>query len=197
MLQLNNKYIQLMMEWLKENDLCNNGNEDYQLYTLQHKQAFVAVQLALNKSISYSGIQHDNDKLLLYGIMTKKEASIIHRKYARHHIENCSSGGNLEDCIIDYECARFTKSDKPLNAYNTIMEYRKDTYALLQPTLVKYRINSEIDSDINFGTWNRINYYMADYIMQKSIESIQYLRAQMADKKIEDIIRDYYLDNEF
>ena len=39
--------------------------------------------------------------------------------------------------VIDWECARFTKPDKPLNAYETYKKYYCDKMTLKQRIMVK------------------------------------------------------------
>ena len=62
------------------------------------------------------GYFHDVDKLLMYIIgFPKKLAHKIHVATAPHHERN----GRIKrpfHAIIDWECARFTKPDKPLTA---------------------------------------------------------------------------------
>lgn len=167
--------LEILVDTLDKLGLYSNGNNDYQLYTLKHKQSFIGVELYFLDCIDDSAIYHDTDKLVLYGIMDKDSASELHRKYAKHHIENCKTDNNLRDCIIDYECARFTKPDKPLNAYNTVMKYCPDMYNKLLPSLEKFRLNSPIDVNISFNNWNRTKYYLAEYIARKNIEKITWM----------------------
>jgi hypothetical protein len=69
---------------------------------------------------------HDVDKMVLYTLMDKKEASAIHKRLSRHHMygENISINRkedlDIMEAILDYECSGFTKVDKPMNAYDTI-----------------------------------------------------------------------------
>lgn len=62
------------------------------------------------------------DKVFLYLIYPYDKVREIHRKNNKHHIE-CVNGFDLEQLVIDCECARFTKPDKPLNAICTIEKY--------------------------------------------------------------------------
>lgn len=194
MLILNDRYTEQIMAKLANLGLCDNGNTDYQLYTIKHKQAFVAVELSLIGCTTESGISHDIEKLITYGLMDKKEASKLHRKYAKHHIKNCKTEDDLRDCIIDYECARFTKPDKPKNAYNTIMEYCPEMYDKLKPTLVEFRINNSTNNDIDFRLWNQTNRYITEYMLRKNIDSITRLYKEIQNKGIEEAVKDFYTD---
>lgn len=70
---------------------------------------------------------HDMDKMFLYTLVSKKAASHYHRATAAHHMENDKpkSVCNFIEAVMDYECAGYTKADKPLNAYDTVVQYGK------------------------------------------------------------------------
>lgn len=116
-------------------------NFEFCKYTYLHRKAFLYCvnQMDLDdtdKRIMFSRAYfHDIDKLIYYQYMSKNDAVSLHRSTASHHMEN-----NLEkdyydylEAIIDYECAAYTKADKPLNAYDTIMKYKpKDSDKLLE-----------------------------------------------------------------
>ena len=73
------------------------------------------------------------DKPFLYACLwlDLKEIQTIHRKNSKHHVKNNlpKTKDDLLDTIIDWECARFTKPDKPLTARefyeNYFIEKRK------------------------------------------------------------------------
>lgn len=191
---LNSNYTDIIMNHLEKSGLCNNGNTGYQMYTLQHKQAFVAVQLSLmgGGGATESGILHDVDKLVTYGLMGKKEVSKLHRKYARHHIENCINCADCTDCIIDYECARFTKEDKPLNAYKTVMKYCPERYITLLPSLINLGLNKETDVDIDFRLWNQQQKYLTEYMARRNIATINNILLDIKELGIEKSIEAFY-----
>lgn len=99
-------------------------------YTLDHRKAFRKVEMKLlNKEFpSMRAWLHDLDKVFLYLVFPKKKAHTIHRKIARHHIKNKTNISRRDyiEAIIDWECARFTKPDKPLNAFDTLYKYYPD-----------------------------------------------------------------------
>jgi predicted Ser/Thr protein kinase len=77
-------------------------------------------------------------------LLGDKLATKIHRKFSRHHVHvigytykldnegNEIHLGDIRDiknkieAVIDWESARFTKPDKPLNAYQTWKKYYSD-----------------------------------------------------------------------
>lgn len=137
-------FVEKIMLHLKSDGLIPNEDAmNHQIYTLRHKLAFVSVQGELTGTVTKSGILHDTDKLVLYGLYGDIEkSSKLHRKYSRHHIGNLETEKDREDCIIDFECARLTKPDKPLNAYNTIMKYKQSEFNSLKGTLIRFGICS-------------------------------------------------------
>lgn len=89
-------------------------------YTLDHRKAFRAVERQLLGHNTLRGYLHDLDKIFLYLIMDTKLASKLHRSYSRHHAKNAGTHADFVQMIIDWECARFTKPDKPMNARETL-----------------------------------------------------------------------------
>lgn len=90
-------------------------------YTLKHWVAYQRVAKELNVW-KPAHLLHDLDKIFLYLIYDKKTVQRIHRKRNKHHV-TCWKGVNYLDAIIDWECARYTKPDKPLNAQQTMEKY--------------------------------------------------------------------------
>lgn len=105
------------------------------MYTLRHKKAFLDVEKELRGKNTLRGYLHDIDKPFLYLALWIKLEDIqkIHRKHSKHHVENnlVKTKDDLVDSIIDWECARITKPDKPLNAYETLLKFyphKKEEY---------------------------------------------------------------------
>lgn len=115
---------------------------DYIKYTWQHKLAFIAVEYLLFNRVTLRGLMHDMDKLIMYclGVNIKK-AHAIHRLKARHHIHKYRSNNDFESAIIDWECCRFTKEDKPLNAYDTLYTHYPEFEKEILPILKRLKIN--------------------------------------------------------
>lgn len=104
------------------------------------------------KEKGYSFPFHDFIKMINVLIFGDKIATKLHRKFSRHHDHpefiwvyvNNSKDGHLSrsghnekrwigrniknkvEAAIDWESARFTKPDKPLNAYQTWKKYYSD-----------------------------------------------------------------------
>jgi hypothetical protein len=67
-------------------------------------------------------LAHDIGKMVMIAILGDEKATKIHRQVARHHEQN----GKIRDilaAVIDWECARITKPEKPLNARQTWVKF--------------------------------------------------------------------------
>lgn len=99
-------------------------------YTIRHKKAFLEIEKKLRGKNTWRGYLHDLDKPFLYLSLWIKFENIqkIHRKHNKHHVRNnlTKTKDDLIDTIIDWECARITKPDKPLNAYETLLKFYPD-----------------------------------------------------------------------
>lgn len=87
-------------------------------YTLDHRRALQKIA----KSLGYSFPFHDLDKVVMYLFLGKRLTQKIHRAWSSHHYRN----GDIKDKIqaaLDWESARFTKPDKPLDAHDTWLKY--------------------------------------------------------------------------
>lgn len=113
------------------------------VYTLKHKVAFLKVEKKLRGKNTLHGFLHDIDKPLMYLFcfwMSIPEIHKFHRAHNRHHVKNNlkKSPNDLLDTIIDWECARETKPDKPLNAYETLITHYPEHQETYLPIVQKY-----------------------------------------------------------
>lgn len=81
----------------------------------------------VKKQLGYSGYWfHDWDKLAVFILMPWKGDRWVnkwHRENRSHHPGNKTGKVDWIEAVIDWECARFTKPDKPLNARQTWEKY--------------------------------------------------------------------------
>ena len=79
---------------------------------------------------------HDLDKMFMYLFYNKKDASNIHRDKTPHH-ENDLEKTELDyiEMVLDWESARYTKPDKPLNAYDTLYKFYPELEEHILPIL--------------------------------------------------------------
>ena len=103
------------------------------LYTIKHKKAFLKVEKDLLGHNTTRGYLHDIEKPLFYLLFGIKRTSKLHNIIARHH--NPKIRDDLIESIIDFECARYTKPDKPLNARDYIYKHKQNMIKLYEPLL--------------------------------------------------------------
>lgn len=115
-------------------------------YTWEHKKAFLKIEKELTGKNTLAGYLHDVDKLIMIILtpLSLKKIHEIHRKYTKHHVNNRpKTKNNLIQMIIDWECARYTKPDKPLNAYETMKKFYPETEVYIYPILKELGICNE------------------------------------------------------
>ena len=110
--------------------------------TMKHRRKVQRIA----KELGYSFPFHDFVKMINIAIFGDKIATKIHRKFSNHHahmryMSIMYNDGlrvytkkmpygrfikNKVEAAIDWESARFTKPDKPLNAFETWKKYYSD-----------------------------------------------------------------------
>lgn len=110
-------------------------NLEWCIYTYRHRRAFeycvrrYVHEPSLREEMLKRAAVHDMDKMLMYLFMDQKAAQDIHTGMQPHHLENDlpRTYEDYVETVIDYECAPYTKPDKPLNAYDfthRLMEWK-------------------------------------------------------------------------
>jgi hypothetical protein len=103
-------------------------NLKWLIYTYRHRRAF---EYCVRKLVKEPGLReemlrrakvHDMDKMIMYLFMDQKEAQELHVKTQPHHLENDlpRTYEDYVETVLDYECAPYTKPDKPLNAFDFV-----------------------------------------------------------------------------
>ena len=112
------------------------------MYTKEHRKAFKRTEREILGHNTWRSLVHDLDKVILYNFLPHNKVKEIHRKNARHHDNNIKKTENdYIEMIIDWECARFTKPDKPLNAYDTLYKFYPHLEKEILPLLKKYNLD--------------------------------------------------------
>lgn len=129
-------------------------NIDKLLYTYKHRK--IVLMLAkkyFNKKELLDQLEkHDLDKMFLLLLFDKKIIKDIHRSISSHH-DNDIPKTELDyiEMILDWESARYTKEDKPLNAYDTLVKYYPHLEGDILPLLQEMHLdkpNTEKEKDI-------------------------------------------------
>lgn len=103
-------------------------------YTFRHKLAFLKIEKQLLGKNTLRGYLHDVDKLIMYCFLPPEKAHDIHVKHSRHH-DKCETHDDYVEMVIDWECARYTKADKPLNAAETLEVFYPHMKEKITPVL--------------------------------------------------------------
>ena len=109
-------------------------NQEHIEYTYKHRK--IVMYLA-NKYVKEEAVlkqiqNHDIDKLFMYLFYNKKDVSALHRKLSSHHENEVEKNkADYIEMVLDWESARYTKPDKPLNAYDTLYKYYPEMFIIL------------------------------------------------------------------
>ena len=112
-------------------------------YTKDHRKAFRKIEKEILGHNTWRSIVHDFDKVILYNIWPHNKVKSFHRSTARHHVENNikKTRNDYIEMIIDWECARYTKPDKPLNAYDTLYKWYPELEKKILPLLKEFNLD--------------------------------------------------------
>ena len=129
-------------------------NIDKLIYTYKHRK--VIEKLAEKYNCPITLIEklknHDMDKMYLLLFYDKKDIENFHREYSNHHDNNFEKTKNdYIEMVLDWESARYTKPDKPLNAYDTLFKFYPNLTNEILPILKEFNIdksNLPMDKEI-------------------------------------------------
>lgn len=146
----------------------NSENLYWIKYTYKHRQKLFEIgdKLGIPARTLYKN--HDLNKYILYLVYDKQTVTDAHRLISSHHDREATDIKVLTEMLLDWESARYTKSDKPFNAYDTLHKFYPDMIDRLEPLLIKYNIN-EPTKDIENRDISKLN---------KEIESVDYKNIQ-------------------
>ena len=129
-------------------------NIDKLLYTYKHRKVvmFLGKKYMNNKELLERLEKHDLDKMYLLLLYQKNELEGVHSSIARHHDNGKEKDYlNYVEMVLDWESARYTKPDKPLNAYDTLYKYYPHLEKEILPILKEFNIaksNLPMEKDV-------------------------------------------------
>ena len=130
-------------------------NKDYICYTYKHRKVVMLLAekyFSENKKLIEQVELHDLDKLFSYLFYDKKVASTLHREQNSHHANGMTKMElDYIEMVLDWESARYTKPDKPLNAYDTLYAYYPELEEFILPILKDIGIaetNTSMEEDV-------------------------------------------------
>ena len=103
-------------------------------YTLAHRKAFLKIEKILTGKNTLRGYLHDMDKIILKIFLPEEIVHKIHTKHSRHH-RLAHTREDYIQMVIDWECARYTKPDKPLNARETLYKFYPELISVVLPII--------------------------------------------------------------
>lgn len=112
------------------------ANKDKILYVKRHRKAFRVIEKQLLGHSTFRSLFHDLDKIILLHFLNKEKVSALHRKHSHHH-EKAKTKNDYIQMVIDWECARYTKPDKPLNARDTLYKFYPHLVEKIEPILIE------------------------------------------------------------
>ena len=135
------------------------------LYTYKHRKVvmFLASYYFDNQELLERIKSHDMDKMYLLLFFEKKDIEDYHRCMNKHH-DNDLPKTKLDyiEMILDWESARYTKEDKPLNAYDTLYKYypnlEKEILPILKEMGIAYSTFDKEEKIVEYvNTLNRVS----------------------------------------
>ena len=111
------------------------------VYTYKHRKIlmFLAKKYFDNNNDLIERLKHhDMDKMYLLLFYEKKDIESYHRAMSTHH-DNDLEKKELDyiEMVLDWESARYTKDDKPFNAYDTMCKFYPHLEDKIMPILNK------------------------------------------------------------
>lgn len=119
-------------------------NFEQLIYTYKHRKIllFLAKKYFDNEKLLDKLKHHDMDKMYLLLFYKKKDIESYHRTMSTHH-DNELKKTELDyiEMVLDWESARYTKEDKPFNAYDTLCKFYPHLEDKIMPILAKIGLN--------------------------------------------------------
>ena len=109
------------------------------VYTYKHRKIVMFLARKYfgdNEELIKQVEDHDMDKMFLMLFFEKKQIKELHVSTSSHH-DNDIPKTELDymEMILDWESARYTKDDKPLNAFDTLEKYYPQLEGQILPIL--------------------------------------------------------------
>lgn len=126
-------------------------NQRYKIrYSLEHRKAFLALEKKLLGKNTIRGYLHDVDKIILYHFLPTEFVHTCHQWWSKHHERRAKTHDDFVQMAIDWECARFSKPDKPLDAYDTLYKFYPHMEDKILPILKELNIahDNRLDTSI-------------------------------------------------
>ena len=110
-------------------NIITNIKKSYKHIPYSWKHYLMVMKLEKKYIGYYKYPFHDLDKIFMYiffPFLGTKVIQKIHTRFAKHHLRKYKKHMNFDEAILDWESARFTKPDKPMNAWETYQKLFTD-----------------------------------------------------------------------
>ena len=144
------------------------SKKDQIKYTLLHRRAIKAI-IDIYCPDDYKNElyerqkDHDMDKVVMNLIgVPFEDIKKIHRLHNTHHYNegNAYTKADYIEMIIDWESARYTKDDKPFNAYDTLVKFYPNLTNEIAPILKEMNLYTEDNTKNEEVNWYKcVNLY--------------------------------------
>lgn len=119
-------------------------NQRYKIkYSWKHRKAFLKLEKEILGKNTLRGYFHDVDKIILYHFFPTEFVHTCHQWWSKHHVRRAKTHDDFVQMVIDWECARFTKPDKPLDAYDTLYKFYPHIEDKILPILKELNLTHE------------------------------------------------------
>jgi len=95
-------------------------NHKYAFWCVRNNNSFLRNEISLSRAL-----MHDLEKLVLILLIGDRLATKFHRWFAGHHQSERMNWSQKVEAFCDWESARYTKPEKPLNGFQTWRKYYK------------------------------------------------------------------------
>ncbi len=163
-------------------------NFEWLVYTYRHRRAFAYTveKLIRDPEIKREMLSrakvHDMDKMVMYLFLDQLTSQLRHVHTKPHHPECPGEKSRMDvlETVLDYECAPYTKPDKPLNAYDFVKLI--ESMYVVDPAVTNEML--EIMHELGIDS---------SYDLTKDRDGMAYMESigEVTEEMIMDEIRDY------
>lgn len=124
-------------------NIITNIKKSYKHIPYSWKHYLMVMKLEKKYIGYYKYPFHDLDKIFMYiffPFLGTKVIQKIHTRFAKHHLRKYKKHMNFDEAILDWESARFTKPDKPMDAWETYQKLFTDFSDDLLPIFEKFNL---------------------------------------------------------
>ena len=121
-------------------------------YTLKHRKKLLELEEIFTGKRSY--YFHDLDKVIMYALFPYLGTKIIYKIHARlnkHHVKYWRGINKMDkvQAVLDWESARYTKPDKPMNAAETLVYHYPHLISEFEDTFASLGLEEQLNKTVD------------------------------------------------